>query len=109
MDRPTVWDPFLSRQDSGLRYTNLTIRKRNAMSNLEWSEVENFIISSPLWIASSHLTGNESALRQWVPHVPAAITLKTTSDKNGGSGTRGARLLKRIRAEDLYCDGDKTL
>lgn len=71
-------------------------------------------LSSPFWIASSHLTENENAIRALQPYQPAAVTLKTTSERTGGSG-QGERLYRplHVRAgadkpHAWYCDGDKS-
>jgi hypothetical protein len=46
----------------------------------------NLSVRDPFMVASSHWTGTENALRQLVPFRPAAVTIKTTSEKSGGNG-----------------------
>ncbi|MCB8978723.1 MAG: nitronate monooxygenase [Ardenticatenaceae bacterium] len=79
------------------------------MTKLQWLEMKDFTLSSPLWVASSHFTGNQAAIRHWVTQSPSAITLKTTSEKLGGDGRSGHRTLQPIDSDSFYCDGPKSL
>src|SRR5260370_9772401 len=70
-----------------------------------------FRLSNPLMIASSHLTSSEAALHNLARIGPSAITLKTTSTVIGGSG-KGGRLKVNVFDVDqnvvgLYSDGAK--
>lgn len=69
-----------------------------------------FILSGPIWIASSHLTGNVPAIGHWTKYSPAALTLKTTSFQHGGEGVGQARIYRRFKnSPSFFTDGPKNL
>lgn len=72
-------------------------------------------LPDPLIIASSHWTAKDNAFRQLAPFEPSAATLKTTSEKAGGSGVSSFSKRDKRRLEDAngrffaqYTDGPKT-
>lgn len=87
------------------------------MTNLQSQVLTSLSLDDPLMIASSHWTSTDTAFRQLASVRPAAITLKTTSQKTGGDGQPGkgkARKKLRLRnpfgsAFAYYTDGPKDL
>ncbi len=72
-------------------------------------------LSDPFMVSSSHWTANERAFRALAPFTPSSLTLKTTSERLGGSGTpvlarRDMRYLEDSfgRSFARYTDGPKT-
>src|SRR3990172_12141561 len=86
------------------------------MTNLETTIIKGLSLRDPFIIASSHWTENESRFRTLATVNPAAITLKTTSQIKGGSGTplgpgREMRALKNVFGNKFatYTDGPSDL
>ncbi|MCC6545314.1 MAG: hypothetical protein IT392_12590 [Nitrospirae bacterium] len=49
---------------------------------------DNLVLRDPFMIASSHYTESESSFEALAPFSPAALTLKTVSNKSGGAGKK---------------------
>ncbi len=74
---------------------------------LEVKLFNNFILRNPIWVASSHLTADESSLGLWSPYKPAALTLKTSSLVEGGEGTGGRTYVRLSQRASWFTDGPK--
>lgn len=85
------------------------------MSKLTVKTHENLELSDPFMIASSHWTSNETVFRRLAQVNPSALTLKTTSQKSGGSGEAFGNRRKFELVDTfgnpfaIYTDGPKTL
>jgi len=86
----------------------------NVSASLQATILPGLTIRDPFMIASSHWTSGEASIRKLSAFNPAALTLKTTSAKFGGTGTDGTRDKRALINQfgdtfAIYTDGPKTL
>jgi dihydroorotate dehydrogenase len=87
----------------------VSLKTKRAISNtpisLETLLAPGLKLPDPFMIGSSHHTDNENALASLSNYVPAAVTLKTISNRQGGSGVIESR--KRERVQLAYPGGNR--
>lgn len=66
-----------------------------------------FILRNPIWVASSHLTADETTLKKWSAYKPAALTLKTSSLAEGGDGRGGRTYVRLSQRPSWFTDGPR--